>query len=854
MFKQIEMTEIAVHTQRSKTDQSFSSTADSTDEVLATQSSKAGNIKVVCRFRPINERERTMNLGLCVEFPPDPKQVFIHSTSEPGNGPLKFAFDYVFPPGSEQALVYEAAAKPVVESVLEGFNGTVFAYGQTGSGKTFTMSGLVDDDRLKGIIPRMIDTVFSTISTSSEHIEFTVKIGYCEIYLEKIKDLLNPAKNNLKVHEDKVRGVFIADLTEEYVSDDLEVHQLMKVGQANREVAFTLMNEGSSRSHSLFIMTIMQSNTTDFSAKSGKLYLVDLAGSEKVGKTGAEGKRLDEAKNINKSLSTLGQVINALTDGKSSHVPYRDSKLTRVLQDSLGGNSKTSLIITASPSAFNEPETISTLRFGIRAKAIKNKPTINKEYTVAELKLLLSKAEAEIGKKVNRIQILESVLMDSGLKVPEDSSSDSLDTLETAASIKSPSMSADMEETQREAEELRTQVSDQTEAIITLSAKLEESEGRVKELLSQRGKMQQELNRMLELIRQLEEDQYDSEEKYSQLQRKCSQKDNKLDRLATRSEEMERTIAQLMQELTLFRQTRSETEQTAAVCTETSEQELACGSEVEELHRKLEKWERTMAEIALLSSEPAVLALLRGANVNTAEEYANFKLRLLDSERQVSKLTEQITQLQLHLLEQSNSFNSQLQIAVSEALEAARTDFSARLDSHLRQNAALTEGNLKLSQDLDFAHINYKNLVAAKEEEERGLRRKISNLEKSLEQFILFRPQHSLQKSCAADPQLLEGQTGREEVQTTVSTEPTEDITPRGADTTLESERTSRFLHNRSSKIKKTIKGGQKLSLIGMFSPFASFAKAAKEPKKGDSSFSEENKEHRYEKTLFRDT
>jgi len=846
------MTESVVHTQRSKTDQSFSSTADSTDEVLATQSSKAGNIKVVCRFRPINERERTLNLGLCVEFPQDPKQVFIHSTSEPGNGPLKFAFDYVFPPGSEQALVYEAAAKPVVESVLEGFNGTVFAYGQTGSGKTFTMSGLVDDDRLKGIIPRMIDTVFGTISTSSEHIEFTVKIGYCEIYLEKIKDLLNPAKNNLKVHEDKLRGVFIADLTEEYVSNDLEVHDLMKVGQANREVAFTLMNEGSSRSHSLFIMTIMQSNTTDFSAKSGKLYLVDLAGSEKVGKTGAEGKRLDEAKNINKSLSTLGQVINALTDGKSSHVPYRDSKLTRVLQDSLGGNSKTSLIITASPSAFNEPETISTLRFGIRAKAIKNKPTINKEYTVAELKLLLSKAEAEIGKKVNRIQILESVLMDSGLKLPaEDAPSDSLDTLETAASIKSPSQCADMEELQREAEELRTQVSDQTETMISLIARLEEGESRVKELLSQRGKMQQELNGMLELIRQLEESQYDSEERYSKLERKCCQRETKLEKVTVRCEEMDRTVAQLTQELALLRQTRSETEGSTAVCTETCEQELVRDSEIDELRGKLEKWERTLAEIALMSSEPAVLLLVSGADTGPTQEYANFKLRLIDSERQVSKLTEQITQLQHHLLEQSNSFNSQLQQAVSAALEAARIDFSAQLDSHLQRNAALTEENVKLSQDLDFAQINYKNLVAAKDEEERGLRRKISNLEKSLEQYII-RPQHKPKKSGAGDP-LLEAQTGREEVQTTVSTEPAEDSSSRGAEAILESERTSRFLHNRSSKIKKTIKGGQKLSLIGMFSPFASFAKSTKEHKKGESSF-EENKGHGYEKTLFRDT
>jgi kinesin family protein 5 len=175
----------------------------------------------------------------------------------------------------------------------------------------------IDDPEMKGIIPRMITTVFETIENADECLEFTVKVGYSEIYLEKIRDLLNPSKDDLKIHEDKNRGVYIADLTEEYISDRSEVYELMRVGSSNREVGYTNMNAGSSRSHSLFSITITQNNTQDFSARTGKLYLVDLAGSEKVGKTGAEGKRLDEAKNINKSLSALGKVIYSLTDGKS---------------------------------------------------------------------------------------------------------------------------------------------------------------------------------------------------------------------------------------------------------------------------------------------------------------------------------------------------------------------------------------------------------------------------------------------------------------------------------------------------------------------------------------------------------
>ena len=376
-----------------------------------------GNVTVVCRFRPLNQKEKDMNDKMCVEFCSDLKTVAVKSQYE-GMGPVTFNFDRVFSPDSFQIDVYEVAAKPIVESVLEGFNGTVLTYGQTSSGKTHTMTGpSIDDPEQKGIIPRMVETVFQDIDEADDHLEFTVKVAYCEIYLEKIRDLLYPEKQNLKISEDKNRGTYIADLSEEYASNEADVYALMKLGYKNREVAATNMNEGSSRSHAIFMLTVTQNNTKDLSAKSGKLYLVDLA-SEKVGKTGAEGKRLDEAKNINKSLSTLGLVIFSLTDGKSTHVPYRDSKLTRVLQDSLGGNSKTSLIITCSPASYNEQETLSTLRFGVRAKAVKNKPKVNKEYSIAELKLLLNQANETLLKKDSRISWLEMHFAELGGVIP----------------------------------------------------------------------------------------------------------------------------------------------------------------------------------------------------------------------------------------------------------------------------------------------------------------------------------------------------------------------------------------------------------------------------------------------------
>lgn len=180
----------------------------------------------------------------------------------------------------------------------------------------------------------------------------------------------------------------------------------MKIGNEHRATAATLMNDTSSRSHSLFIITLTMNNGDDGSVKTGKLYLVDLAGSEKIGKTGAQGQTLEEAKNINKSLTTLGKVIVALTDKKATHIPYRESKLTRILTESLGGNSKTCLIVTLSPHPFNDAESLSTLRFGARARNIKNVPKVNREYTVPELKSLLEKAETKIKTLENRIEVL----------------------------------------------------------------------------------------------------------------------------------------------------------------------------------------------------------------------------------------------------------------------------------------------------------------------------------------------------------------------------------------------------------------------------------------------------------------
>lgn len=366
----------------------------------------------------------------------------------------EFTFDRVFDTNASQVEVYNTAAKPIIESVMDGFNGTVFAYGQTGSGKTFTMQGPdIEDLEMQGIVPRMVRTVFNRIDNSSENIEFTVKVSMMEIYMEKIRDLLDPTKSNMQIKVDKNKGIYVADLTERYIGSDLDVYDIMRIGNDNRKVASTSMNDQSSRSHSIFVMTIHQTNLDDQTCKTGVLYLVDLAGSEKVGKTGASGHTLDEAKGINKSLSTLGKVINSLTDGKSKHIPYRESKLTRILSESLGGNARTALIITCSPSVYNDMETISTLRFGTAARNIKNKPKINKELTVAEMKKLLAKSEKIIQVRNYRVQVLEKCLSENGVIVPPDEYKD----LKLDKKSKPEEDAHELEESKAEVEEIEEQ-------------------------------------------------------------------------------------------------------------------------------------------------------------------------------------------------------------------------------------------------------------------------------------------------------------------------------------------------------------------------------------------------------------
>ncbi|CAI9727654.1 KIF3A isoform X1 [Octopus vulgaris] len=342
------------------------------------------NVKVAVRCRPLNEKEISSECKKTV-FVDSVRGTVSVENPTPGHGePMKvYTFDTVFGHDCKQVDVYNEVARPIIDSVLAGYNGTIFAYGQTGTGKTFTMEGLRVVAEKRGIIPNSFAHIFGAIAKAEGETQFLVRVSYLEIYNEEVRDLLGKDQmQRLEVKERPDIGVYVKDLSAFVVNNADDMDRIMTLGNKNRVVGATNMNAHSSRSHAIFSLTIECSEKGidgKQHVRMGKLHLVDLAGSERQAKTGATGQRLKEATKINLSLSTLGNVISALVDGKSSHIPYRNSKLTRLLQDSLGGNSKTVMIANIGPADYNYDETISTLRYANRAKCIKNKAKVNED-------------------------------------------------------------------------------------------------------------------------------------------------------------------------------------------------------------------------------------------------------------------------------------------------------------------------------------------------------------------------------------------------------------------------------------------------------------------------------------------
>ncbi|KAK8749603.1 hypothetical protein OTU49_015452 [Cherax quadricarinatus] len=358
-------------------------------------------IRVAVRVRPFNRRETELGTKSIVTMKDN--QTILHHPSaldkhDSRKQPKTFAFDHCFdslcsesPSFATQETVFTAMGQDILNNAFAGYNACIFAYGQTGSGKSYTMMGAADS---KGLIPRLCDTLFERIAADAGcHTSHKVEVSYMEIYNEKVHDLLDPkgSRQTLKVREHNILGPYVDGLSLLAVSSYEEIEQLIEEGNKARTVAATNMNSESSRSHAVFTVVLTQTVTDVASGVSGekvsKMSLVDLAGSERAVKTGAVGERLKEGSNINKSLTTLGLVISKLADqavgkgrGKGDNfVPYRDSVLTWLLKDNLGGNSRTVMVATVSPAADNFEETLSTLRYADRAKRIVNHAVVNED-------------------------------------------------------------------------------------------------------------------------------------------------------------------------------------------------------------------------------------------------------------------------------------------------------------------------------------------------------------------------------------------------------------------------------------------------------------------------------------------
>ncbi|XP_039288788.1 kinesin-like protein KIF3A [Nilaparvata lugens] len=494
------------------------------------------NVRVVIRVRPLSFKEQECGYANITTVNSYSGQIFVRNPQAgPSDTPRTFVFDTVFDIDSKQLDVYNVTARPIVEKVLAGYNGTIFAYGQTGTGKTYTMEGNRSEPEEKGIIPNSFAHIFGHIAKSNEGTRFLVRVSYFEIYNEEIRDLLskNPTAR-LDVKERPDVGVYIKDLSTFVVNNADDMDRIMTLGNKNRVVGATAMNTHSSRSHAIFnitIETIQKDTDGKEHVKMGRLHLVDLAGCERQSKTEATGQRLKEGTKINLSLSTLGNVISALVDGKCTHIPYRNSKLTRILQDSLGGNSKTVMCATVGPAAYNYDETISTLRYASRAKKICNKARINEDPKDA----LLRQFQAEI--EHLRKQLEEGVF---DAELDDDVNIEEKLKLKNALQINQAEDVSEKEEEElalamTEHKQLQEKLESLEKKILVggenLLDKAEEQEKLLEESAKELEKRKTEEEMLKQRLEQKSAEHIDIEEKYSSLQEEAVGISRKLKRL-----------------------------------------------------------------------------------------------------------------------------------------------------------------------------------------------------------------------------------------------------------------------------------------------------------------------------------
>ncbi|XP_034741666.1 kinesin heavy chain-like [Etheostoma cragini] len=703
-------------------------------------------VKVMCRFRPLNDAERGRGDKDIPKFNGEDTVVVAVSW---GGG----------------VCVCVCVCVYVCVCVCVSLTGTP-SFCPSETGNCCLMFGNLHDPRLMGIIPRISRDIFDHIYSMDENLEFHIKVSYFEIYLDKIRDLLDVSKTNLAVHEDKNRVPFVKGCTERFVSSPDEVMDVIDEGKANRHVAVTNMNEHSSRSHSIFLINIKQENVETELKLSGKLYLVDLAGSEKVSKTGAEGSVLDEAKNINKSLSALGNVIAALSEGTKTHVPYRDSKMTRILQDSLGGNCRTTIIICCSPSVYNEAETKSTLMFGQRAKTIKNTVSVNLELTAEEWKKKYEK-EKDKSRSLNIvIQKLENELKrwrkGECVPVEEQLSSrnkKSSSSSETAAVIDSsvlpPVPLLDEERTQYET------------LITDLYHQLDDKDDEINHHSQTAEKLKQQLIDQEELLATGQKDYERVQEELSRQHRDCDS-----------AKEEVKEVLQALEELAVNYDHKSQEVETKNRCNEQLNEEIAHKtlrlevvqrefSTLQEVssHQKKRSAEivslllRDLSDIGSILSTTDLKAMTETSGV-MEEEFTTARLYISKLKSEVKSLVNRSKQLDINLTENicrmeanETELNScQLLVSQLQAKISSLTDDLQKLEQKKRK---LEESQDALMEELAKLHAQdqmHEVTVMDKEKEHMSRLKDAVEMKRTLEeQMENHREVHSKQLSRLRD-------------------------------------------------------------------------------------------------------
>ncbi|XP_024379319.1 kinesin-like protein KIN-UB [Physcomitrium patens] len=685
----------------------------------------ANRVRVTVRLRPRNaeELESDRDFADCVELQPELKRLKLRKNNWDCE---TYQFDEILTDTASQKRVYEVVAKPVVESVLEGYNGTVMAYGQTGTGKTFTLGKLGDEDTAdRGIMVRALEDILAVINPVHD----TVTVSYLQLYMESVQDLLSPEKDNIAIQEDPKTGdVSVPGATQIQVTDHQSFCNLLDVGEANRFAANTKLNTESSRSHAILLVQVKKAvrnkevvvppengNGGSHSVKGmraptirkSKLLIVDLAGSERVDKSGSEGHTLEEAKSINLSLTALGKCINALAEN-SPHVPIRDSKLTRLLRDSFGGTARTSLIVTIGPSPRHRGETTSTIMFGQRAMKVENMVKLKEEF---DYKSLCRRMEAELDRLVaeNERQIKIRLENDEELDRVVEESRQLVMEAETRLQTAMDSINEERSIYEREVSELRQSCEKGCEEV-------EELRRRLEEVIHVRDKLQEEIQALAS------ERQNDQQEKHTQLENLKLQKEM--------TEKMEKHQKELMQQVEkhqLELATALENEKREREHRERLEEELA--SQL----LKIEELERVEERRSLTSQ------IQRDSEVSNVQKKEIEELRtLLENERQrrreesvgqskeiaeLSTLLENERQKREELEQELKSTKTQMsKRGVNGSLTKQQGDelltVRHRLDEELRERERMEE---------EIRHLKEQVAVLTEEHEEVHSRRIMTN-------------------------------------------------------------------------------------------------------------------------------